>query len=292
MPKTLDEGFNTFLKWLSPLPGENSKATSHKLSVRSCLEKNFACYDFLETGSFGNGTGIRHFSDTDFFAAIPSDFLSSNSSYVLGKVRDALKSTFWSTVGIAVNTPSVKIPFGTYASETLEVTPARFISLISSPLGQKGYYEIPDYFGSWMKSSPAAHNSYVKSQDQRLQNRLKPLIKLAKAWKYYNDAPINSFYLELRVTKYAESQKSIAFDIDLRNIIKMLVDNNLASIQDPMSISGYVSPCSTETQKEAALAKLSGDLPRAIKAVDNRLSNTDEAFRLWNLFFNHKFPAR
>ncbi len=239
MPKTLEEGFDTFLGRLVPLSSEHDAAVSHKNSVKSCFENNFKCYEFFETGSFGNATGVRHHSDTDYFAVCPSDKFPSNSSTMLRTAKEALQSTFWQTTGIEVRTPAVRIPFGTYASETIEVTSCNFIGMIDTPVGNKPYYNIADYSGGWMNSSPKAHNSYVKREDDRLGGKLKPLIRLIKAWKFYNSVPINSFYLELRATKYAEDEKAVIYDIDLHHIIKKLYDNDLASIQDPMGISGY-----------------------------------------------------
>ncbi len=292
MAKTLEQAFDTFLSWLAPSATEQNKAKSHKDSVKSCLENNFGCYNFFETGSFGNGTGVRHYSDTDYFAVIPVKNVSYDSGYTLRKVREALESTFWSTNGIAVNTPAVKIPFGTYASETLEVTPSTFNGLINTPVGSKGYYDIPNFDGSWMQSSPDAHNAYVKREDERLNYKLKPLIRLIKAWKFHNNVPINSFYLELRTTKYAESESSIVYDIDIRHVIKLLYENNLASIQDPMGVSGYVRACTTDVKRQDALSKLSTAYSRVEKAYDNREKNIDDCFYWWNLFYNYEFPSR
>jgi hypothetical protein len=207
-------------------------------------------------------------------------------------VKEAIQKTFWSTSGITVNTPAVNIPFGIYASETLEVTPCTFNGLVSTPLGSKGSYDIPSYDGGWMKSSPDAHNAYVKKHDERLGNKLKPLIRLLKAWKFYNNVPISSFYLELRTTKYAEGETSIIYDIDVRRVIKLLYDNDLAMIQDPMGISGYVKACNTDAKKTDALSKLSTAHSRAEKAYACRESNLDDCFYWWNLFYNDEFPLR
>ncbi|MDF2192610.1 nucleotidyltransferase [Paraflavitalea sp. CAU 1676] len=292
MAKTLDQGFETFLGWLIPLTSEHDKVKSHKDSVKACLEKNFECYDFFETGSFGNSTGVRHYSDTDYFAVIPSKKLHEDSSYSLRKVKEALQETFWRTEGIVVNTPAVNIPFGTYASETLEVTPCTFNGLVDTPVGSKGSYDIPNYEGGWMKSSPRAHNAYVKREDERLGYKLKPLIRLIKAWKFYNNVPISSFYLELRTTKYAEGESSIVYDIDVKSVLKMLYERELPSIQDPMGISGYVKACSTDAKREIALSKVKTGYTRTEKAVEKRESNVDDAFYWWNLFYNDKFPNR
>ena len=292
MAKTLEQGFDTFLSWLKPLSSEHEKAKSHKDSVKSCLENNFKCSNFFETGSFGNGTGIRHHSDTDYFGVCPTAEFWTDSSYTLRKVKEALQHTFWNTEGIEVRSPAVKIPFGNYASETLEVTPATRNGLVSTPVGEKYSYDIPNNDGAWMQSSPGAHNAYVNRENDRLGGKLKPLIQLIKAWKYYNNLPIISFYLELRITKYAESESSILYDIDVKNVLKFLHENNLPSIQDPMGISGYVKACSTDSKREDALSKLKTGYNRANKAVENRESNVDEAFYWWNLFFNNEFPSR
>ncbi|MEH6765757.1 MAG: nucleotidyltransferase [Aequorivita antarctica] len=292
MAKTLEQGFETFIAWLQPLTSEHDKAISHKSSVESCMKNSFKCSLLFETGSFGNGTGVRHHSDTDYFAVCPANEFWTDSAYTLRKVKEALQLTFWRTSGIEVKSPAVKIPFGTYASETLELTPSYRNGLVSTPVGDKYSYDIPNRIGDWMKSSPGAHNAYVNRENTRLNGKLKPLIQLVKSWKFYSNVPISSFYLELRTTKYAENETSIVYDIDLHRIIKYLYDNDLPRINDPMGISGYISACSTDAKRQDALSKLNTANSRAGKAYDNRISNVDNAFYWWNLFFNNEFPNR
>lgn len=292
MAKTITQGFETFLSWLEPLSSEHSKATSHKNSVESCMVNNFDCYNFFETGSFGNGTGVRHHSDTDYFSVCKSSKLYNDSAYSLRKVKEALQETFWNTEGIEVCTPAVKIPFGNYASETLELTPCTFNGTISTPVGSYASYDIPDNDGGWMQSSPKAHNSYVKREDDRLGAKVKPLIRLIKAWKYYNSVPISSFYLELRVTKYDEGESSIIYDWDARKFIKWLYDNDLPSIRDPMGISGEVRACSSDAKRSTSLSKLATAYSRAEKAFAKRESDVDDCFYWWDMFYNGEFPSR
>lgn len=292
MAKTLEQGFDTFISWLQPLTSEHNKASSHKDSVKSCMENNFKCTSLFETGSFGNGTGVRHHSDTDYFAVCPGSEFWTDSAYTLTKVKESLQSTFWNTSGIVVNSPAVRIPFGTYASETLEITPASRNGSIDTPVGSKYSYDIPNGNGGWMKSSPGAHTAYVNRENDRLNGKLKPLIQLVKAWKFYNNVPISSFYLELRTTKYAEGESVIVYDIDLHHIIKHLYDNDLPSINDPMGISGYIAACSTDAKRTDALSRIKTAYTRADKAYDNRTSNLDDCFYWWNLFFNNEFPSR
>jgi len=290
--KTLGEGFEAFLKNLIPLNSEHEKAASHKQSVKGCLEKKFECYNFFETGSFGNGTGVRHFSDADYFAVCRTANLKGNSGNTLREVKESLQITFPRTQGIEVDRPAVRIPFGNLKSETLEVTPCDYVGMIETPVGNLPQYDIPGYGDEWMRSSPQAHNMFVKQQDERLNGKVKPLIRLLKAWKFYNNVPITSFYLELRVAKFAQNESVIVYDIDLKNIVKELHSINLASIRDPMGISGLVPACNTNFKMEDAISKLNTAVSRAEKAVENRESNLDSCFDWWDKFFGGRFSTR
>jgi hypothetical protein len=293
MAKTITEGFQKFLSKLEPLSTEQTKAKTHKGSVESCLKNSFQCYKFEETGSIGNGTGIRHYSDTDYFASMPVDKLSVNSGTTLREVKSALRYTFHSTSGIEVNSPAVQIPFGNYASENLEVTPCQFKGMITTSLGNYPLYMIPDGGGGWMQSSPKAHNKYVTTVDAKLRGKLKPLIQLIKAWKYMNDVPIISFYIELRITKLFENSIILYYDEAVVEVLNHLYDKDLAGIQDPMKVSGLIPSTKTPSQRESALSKLGTALSRAEKAVAARKKEKiDEAFEWWNKLFNENFPAR
>ncbi|WP_164714347.1 nucleotidyltransferase domain-containing protein [Chitinophaga rhizosphaerae] len=161
MARTVDQAFDELIKRIQPLPSEQGKVKSHYSTVNSCLSRSFGCYDLREIGSFGSGTSVRNYSDTDYFAACPSEKISENSNTMLVNFRNALSYTFHSTTGIRVSSPAVRIPFGSRVSELVEVCPARFKGLIQTPLAQRPYYEIPDSNGGWMKASPNAHNHYV-----------------------------------------------------------------------------------------------------------------------------------
>jgi hypothetical protein len=107
--------------------------------------------------------------------------------------------------GVRVSCPTVVVPFGTTASERTEIIPADCVG------DRNGYkvYDIADCAEGWQKASPDAHNSYVRAVDDRA-GKVKPLIRFLKAWKWFRDVPISSFYLELRVAKYASQEASSA----------------------------------------------------------------------------------
>ncbi len=288
--RTVDRGFRDFLTRLRPTSGESTAAKNHRASIKACLESNFGMTRFFRTGSFGNGTSISAHSDVDYFAQIPTENLTTNSTTTLRKVRNALDTRFPDT-GISVSCPAIVVPFGTDAKESTEVTPADYVGVTSDDNEYK-VYDIPDCSDGWMRSSPDAHNAYVREVDGDLSNKVKPLIRFIKAWKYYRNVPISSFYLELRVTKYAKGESSIVYAEDVKRVFSHLDNIDLANMQDPMRISGYISPCSTDTQLEDAKSKLSTALSRAEKACDAEDDgDTEEAFKWWNRLYNYNFPS-
>lgn len=288
MTKTIDEGFREFHGTLTPTRGESQAAKSHRVSIEACLKSNFEMNRFFRTGSFGNGTSIRGYSDVDYFACIPAKNLKENSVTTLQEVRKVLIERFQDTI-ISIRTPAVKVRFGTDASESTEIVPADFIKRDKDG---NHIYDIPDSNGGWMRSSPDAHNNYVDEVDKKLGGKVKALVRLLKAWKYYRCAPICSFYLEMRVAKYASQEDFIDYSWDVRNILKWLCNSQLAALKDPKGISGYISPCSSEAQKSDALSKLETAFKRADNAREaEKAGKISDAFDWWDLVYAKNFPS-
>lgn len=285
--RTIDEGFRKFLKKLTPTATETEAAKNHRASIEACLKNEFGLNRFVRIGSFGNGTSISGYSDVDYLACLPNNQLSQSSTYSLSKVRDALNTRFPNT-GVRVSCPAISVPFGSTKSEAHEIVPADYLR---DSYGYK-VYDIADCTGGWMNSSPDAHNTYVKSVDDKLGGKVKPLIRFIKAWKYYQNVPISSFYLELRVAKYASEESVIIYEHDVTRILCWLRDNGLPKIQDPMGVSGYISPCKSNNDYADAISKLKTAATRSEKAREAAERNDiSEAFYWWNLLYNENFPS-
>jgi len=285
MPRSIEQGFSDFHDKLKTSAAETAAAKSHRASIEACLKSNFGLNRFTRIGSFGNGTNINGHSDVDYLASLPTSSLTKTSTASLVKVRDALDTRFPNT-GVKVSTPAVVCPFGTYKSEDTEIVVADYIR------EENGFkiYEIADGNDNWMEVSPDAHNAYVAHVDKKHAGKVKPLIRFIKAWKAYLNVPIKSFYLEMRVAKYANDEASIIYHIDVKQILAMLRDNKLAAMQDPMGVAGYITPCKTSAHKTDALSKLNTAATRAENAVDAEVSNdTKSAFAWWQLLYNDKF---
>lgn len=285
--RTINQGFSTFHSRITPGKYESGKATSHKSSITRRLEDYFDLNRLFYSGSANNGTSISYHSDVDFFASIPRNKLKNNSGTSLREIKECLQGRFPNTT-IYVDSPAVVLDFGAENWDIAEVIPADYIE----QKGGRNIYDIPDGSGGWTRSSPTTHNSYVTSENNRLNKKLKPLVRFLKAWKYYCNVPISSFYLELRVTKWMEGESSIVYDIDLYSIFRKLDECGLSAIRDPKGISGLISPCSSELKKYDALSKLSTAMTRAQKARNAESSGyTRDAFEWWDKLFAGNFPS-
>ena len=288
MATTVNGGFQDFHSRLTPLSGESEAAKNHRKSIRECLDSNFGLSRFFRSGSFGNGTSIRGCSDVDYFASIHPKSVPDKSTWFLTKVKNVLDKRFPNT-GVHVSTPAVVVPFGKDGSETTEVVPAKYVGKTDNDCS---IYQIADGTGGWMKSSPETHSAYVRTVDSELDGKVKPLIRFLKAWKYFRNVEISSFYLELRCAKYASGEDVIVYSIDVRKTLKLLWDNQLVAMQDPQGVSGYIYACSTDAKKTDALSKLKTALYHANKAREaERCEDIKEAFRQWNIVFNGRFPV-
>src|SRR5258707_8338925 len=149
MAKTAAEGFDTFLRWITPSDVERAKAATHRAGIEAKLEAKFGLYRMFESGSFRHGTGVSGHSDVDLFASLKSSKPLYGSS-ALSAVRDALKDRFPSTY-IHVARPAVVLDFGG-GYERVEVIPAYFLATVEG----NSKYNIPGVTSEWMQSTPQA----------------------------------------------------------------------------------------------------------------------------------------
>ena len=286
--RSITAGFEDFHSRLTPSDGESTAASAHRESIKGCIERNFGLNRFFRSGSFGSGTSISGYSDVDYIASVPRKSLKNNSSATLRQFREAFEATFPRT-GIYVDSPAVVLPFGTDKKETTEVVPADFITNTHDGFA---IYDIADSHGEWMRSSPEAHNAYVTNLNKDKNYKVKPLIRFLKAWKFYNNVPISSFYLEMRAAKYASNETTIVYDIDVKNLFKLLYDNDLAKLQDPTGIAGYIEPCRTDAAHKDALSKIKTAYTRADNARTAEYNgNTALAFAWWDKLYDGHFPG-
>lgn len=287
MARSVDEAFSVLLPWLSPTDTETQAAASHRSSIDSCLKAAFGMTHFFRSGSFGFGTSVSGYSDVDYFAVVPEARLQRDSSLSLAEFSVALSKRFPNT-GVKIDSPAVTVPFGSSLSERHEIIPACRTGTLSSG---HDLYGIPNRAGAWMHASPDAHAGWIDAVNNRFSGKVKPLIRLLKAWKYYKSVPIRSFYLEIITANYALTQSTIIFKYDVRGALEYLNRTGLALANDPIGLSDPVYVCFSNELAEVQ-TKLASTLSQANSALESESNGRiAEAFSHWNSVFNGRFPA-
>jgi hypothetical protein len=288
MVASVHEAFELFDKYITAANEESVEVKAHRASILATLRANFGVARFFRVGSYGTGTAVRGFSDVDYFATIPSNYMKPNSDSMLQSVAYVLATRF-PDLGIAVRNPAVVVPFGKDPSEWTEVFPVRFLE---EDVGQYLVYQIADGRGGWKRTIPDAHATYIAAVDKRLRNMVRPLIRFVKAWKYYRNAQISSFYLELWVGRYASGEAAIVYGLDMKNVLLRLLDEGLAPLSDPLGVTGDIAPCSDESRRADALLKLQASLELADKASDaESRGDIEEAIQWWDSLYVGAFKA-
>src|ERR1700722_1094124 len=120
MARTVNEGFEEFLRRLVPTKAQRDAGSSHRATVKAALEANLSVKNFFETGSFSHGTGVRGNSDIDALVSI-ANAKPDSSVTALTWVKSALQARFPNTT-VEFRRPAVVAKFaGGY--ETWEVIP-------------------------------------------------------------------------------------------------------------------------------------------------------------------------
>jgi hypothetical protein len=257
--------------------------------VKSALETRLDVINFFETGSFSHGTGVRGFSDIDALVSLRNS--RPDLSYTaLNWIKDALQARFPNTT-VSIDRPAVKVKFAS-GYETWEIIPG-FVKQ-STPSGFSYHIPGPSSGSKYIESAPKEHLSYVNEANKvPSTGKTKRLSRFIKAWKYYCNVPISSFYLEMRCAQHVRSVTTYVDVWDVCLVLEALSSNQLASMNDPSGLVGKFEACSSDAKRADALSKLNTAAVRARKALDaQRAGNDTTAFTYLDLLFGGKFPSR
>lgn len=290
MPRSVEDGFKVFLEHLTPTEGQRNAGAKHRASVQAALGAKLETRRFVETGSFSHGTGIRNRSDID--ALITLALPRPESSYTaLNWVKDALRARFPLTP-VKIRRPAVVVEFGG-GFQTWEVIPG-FIT--GRGTMNQYVYDVPSpkAGSAWIDSAPDEHRKYVNIANKKPhQGDAKALARLLKAWKYYRNVPVSSFYLEMRAAQHVKGNSTYIHVWDLCEILESLDSHQLATMNDPSGATGRIRACSSDANRAAALTKLSRAAIRARLALEAKKDGkVDRAFYYLDKLFNGRFPSR
>jgi hypothetical protein len=267
-------------------------------AVHACLAAEMELRQLTVSGSFGHDTEVLDFSDLDCLAEFPLH-QGKDSSRCLTELAWVLEQGL-PDVEVHIDSPAVVAQFGEGQGNTLDIIPARSVS--STHYDERGSqaFEIPNGRGGWRFTCTDLHKAYVADVDEYLGHRLKGLIRLVKAWKYFRGLDVSSVYLELRITQFLAkafdipppvarrnrgvrlirvsesravsdappSPEPLRYSLTLSYAMQQLYKVRLRSMRDPVGLIGTIDAVPDERARTRALQQLEDSLVVAGLALD------------------------
>lgn len=244
--QTLDEYAGT----LAPAAYDRAEASTRRKVIEAALySSSLRVTSMFESGSWTHGTSIAAKSDVDYMAVATGRRPMWPSS-ALASAKTAVEGCDWKITGVRVSSPVIGITY--YRQPDFEVAPAWYKEQVSG----FDVYWIGGRGDEWVLSAPGAHLAYVSRQNDRLSKKVKPLIRLLKAWKHNAGAPVSSFYLEMRTAEYAAGESVIIYDIDLLRVMNTIVAADARDMNDPARIVGRIPACASDDKRRSTLRML------------------------------------
>jgi hypothetical protein len=237
------ERFRRFHADVQPSTAEANDAIAKQLGVRQSLQRTYwgATSDnppgFI-VGSWGKRTMIRPSNDIDVFMQLPLEVYTrveglagNKQSALLQEVKNSLVTTYWQT-DMRGDGQVVVVNFNTIKVEVVPVF----------RWGNDGAWLMPDTNngGRWRIVYPDAEGFALDRADVIGSRNCRPLIQVAKSWKYHCNVPIKSFHLEQLVADFVSNyahrdQGYFYYDWFIRDFLFFLCGKRNASIYAPAS---------------------------------------------------------
>lgn len=278
-----------YIAKLAPAEYDRQRVARRKERIVAALTKGgVKIVDSFESGSFSHGTAIKDNADVDLMVwtdlgqqpALPSSALDRFKSALINELP------FLSYLTVRTSTPTVTVTF--FSPPHFEVIPAFYNREVNGKL----VYDIAGQRDEWIQSAPAAHNALVNAENVRLKKRLKPLIRLAKAWKYHVKAPVSSFYLEMRATELARTKVNILYCVDFPSVFRSIIARDVADMNDPGRVAGRIPACSSDDKRRQVKALMEKALDDLDSAETHRQANHSYRY-CWKMqsVFGDDFPC-
>ena len=281
--------FEFLIKRIQPTATELSNLEASRRNLESFLSGAVETAKFLVMGSHSRGTAIRG-SDLDLLQVLRRREVTYggavvSSGTVLGRLRQLLLQ--YGRTDVRRDQQALVVSYR--AGHHIDVVPGYFIGFNSQ---RRPVYEIPDGSGSWLQTSPEAHNQYLRDCDDRSRGKLKRVVQVMKFWRgtRANDIPLNSFHVEMVLASSGVCEGFKSYSACVADAFRELAARSAASIRDPLGISGLIAASGSISQRVSAGSSLSAASDHAIRARNAELlGHSAEAVRQWQIVFKGEF---
>jgi hypothetical protein len=285
---TVAQAFDDLFEAIEITEAERTKASSQQKSLRKKLDGHLTLVTSYLSGSYRRRTLIRPLDDIDLLLVLDRQvygdqftFDSIGATNALDVVHAALRKAY----------PKTELKRHGRCVQILFAGTGIGFDVVPSIQLRDDEFCIPDTdLGRWVKTNPKEVERLVTEANAKTDGWLVPLVKLLKAWKDAQGAPIRGYHLEALTYHHFTAAPTNA-----RLGIAELFEKLAAWVQiaTPDIWAFGESPSAHLSSADAAkVAKMmtvaAEDARSAIKAEDE--DRVDEAHRLWRKLFGNRYP--
>jgi len=289
MATTVIGAFDELRAQLQVTSTQKATAQAHVNGLVSFFRENFVLAsddEVFATGSYRRETMVRWTRDVDVIATLSvskyNAVYGNDSSKLLYMVREALNKRYGSTT-VSSKKVAVKLDFSDIVAD-----------VVPCFLRKGGGYLIPNGTGGWRATNPPFHSRLMRDANIAKDQRLKPLVKLIKAWNIANGHHLASIHVELMVERIWREASSVSapYPLAVAQSLKAMPGWLRSSFPDPWPHGRAVDTDLAMSDRQTAIRMLKEDAAGAEEAeLNRRMGHDKEAIERWQVIYRNKFPA-
>lgn len=278
-----------FEEFLANLGINNREQISGRYGeITCCLNQKYRDTDSktsnsLQVGSYGRYTAIRGISDLDMIYMMPKSqwdrFKDGRQSALLQEVKNTIKGRYPRT-DMRGDGQVVVVSF---ENHQVEVVPA-FEQ-------EDGSFKYPDTNngGSWPITRPRSEIKAISELDRDKSNNLRPLCKMARAWKNKHAVVMGGLLIDTLAYKFLQNKTD--YDKTNSSVYDLMVRDFFKFLSEQPEQDYYLAPGSNQRVKVKKKFQKKAEKAYGLCIAAIAAQGQSSANKKWKKVFGRPFPA-
>jgi SMODS domain-containing protein len=284
VPRDVLVAFNELLARQALTPAQAQIANGRITDIRTFFNNKLQmAMPVFAVGSAARGTIAAGERDVDLMAAVANTYANkyrADSRQFLYDIRQLLTRPYPRTE-VGARQVAVVLDFDVIRTEVVPCFKNDGEGFVM-PNGTRG----------WMATNPPFHTALMQAADTAHGGRLKPLVRLVKAWNIAHGQQLRSFHLEMLVKRMWDGVAIGDWPAAVSATLQVLGMWVNASFVDPWQGTTRIDNYLSAPTRAQIIRTIAESAAAATTAETHRLAGRGAAaFERWQVIYRHAFPA-